>query len=57
MTKSDKVLKFISTDKSVTIIKLDLEKEIWGIYLFDPKQKPKKVDMKAIAEEYKEYTQ
>ncbi|WP_310381808.1 hypothetical protein [Flavobacterium sp.] len=57
MTKSDKVLKFISTDKSVTIIKLELEKEIWGIYLFDPKQKPKRIDMTAIAEEYKKYTQ
>ena len=42
--------------KGVTIIKLDLEKEIGGIYLFDPKQKPKKVDITAIAEEFKEYT-
>lgn len=56
MTKSNKVLKFISIDKSVTIIKLDLESEIWGIYLFDPKQKPKKIDMMDITEEYKEYT-
>jgi hypothetical protein len=56
MTKSNKVLKFISADKSVTIIKLDLEKEIWGIYLFDPKQKPKKIDMTATADEFKEYT-
>ena len=55
MTKNDKVLKFILADKSVTTIKLDLEKEIWGIYLFDPKQQPKRIDMTAIDEEYKEY--
>lgn len=56
MTKNDKVLKFILADKSITTIKLDLEKEIWGIYLFDPKQKPKKIDMTATADEFKEYT-
>lgn len=55
MTKNNKVLKFISTDKSVTIINLELEKEIWGIYLFDPNQKPKRIDMTSIEEEYKEY--
>ncbi len=55
MTKCDKVLKFISFDKNETIIKLNLEKEIWGIYLFDPKQKPKKIDITAITEEYKNY--
>lgn len=57
LTKNNKVLKFISTDNSVIIINLELEKEIWGIYLFDSNQKPKRIDMTSIEEEYKEYTQ
>jgi len=53
--KNNKILKFVSANKTVTIINLKNESEIWGIYLFDPKQKPKKVDLTAIEEEYKEY--
>jgi hypothetical protein len=55
-TKTNKILKFISDDKSETIIELNLEEEIWGIYLFDPKLKPKKIDMTATEEEFKAYT-
>ena len=53
--KNDKILKFISADNSETIIKLNDEKEIWGIYFFDPKQKPKRIDMTGTEEEYQEY--
>ncbi len=54
-TKNDKILKFVSNDKSETIIKLNSEKETWGIYLFDPKRKPKKIDMTTTEEEFKKY--
>lgn len=54
-TKNNRILKFISKDKSETIINLNSEEEIWGIYLFDPKWKPKKIDMTATEEEFKEY--
>ena len=53
--KNDKVLKFIEEDKNETIIKLTNENELWGIYLFDPKQKPKRIDMTDTSEEYKKY--
>lgn len=54
-TKNNRILKFISEDKSETIINLNSEEQIWGIYLFDPKWKPKKIDMTATEEEFKEY--
>lgn len=55
VTKNNKVLRFIMNDKSKYFVKLDTVKEIWGIYLFEPKQKPKRIDMTATEEEYKEY--
>ena len=54
-TKNNKILKFISSDKSVTLVKLNLEDELWGIYLFDPKLKPKKINMTDTEEEVKNY--
>lgn len=54
-TENDKILKFISNDKRVTIIKTDLEKEMFGIYLFDPKQTPKKINITAISDEFESY--
>ncbi len=54
-TKNDKILKFVSNDKTETIINLNSENEIWGIYLFDPKLKPKKIDMTSTEEEIKKY--
>lgn len=54
-TKNNRILKFISEDKSEIIINLNSEEQIWGIYLFDPKWKPKKIDMTATEEEFKEY--
>ena len=53
--KNNKVLKFVSANKTITYINLNEENEIWGIYFFDSKQKVKKVDMTAIGEEYNRY--
>jgi outer membrane lipoprotein-sorting protein len=53
--KDKKYLKFIHSDKSQTIIKLDTLAELWGIYFFDPNKKPKLIDMTIIDEEYKSY--
>ncbi|APA00478.1 MULTISPECIES: hypothetical protein [Flavobacterium] len=54
-TENNKILKFNSNDKNMTIINLDLEKEMFGIYLFDPKQKPKKVNIIDISDEFESY--
>jgi hypothetical protein len=53
--KDKKYLKFIHSDKSQTIIKLDTLAELWGIYFFDPNKRQKLVDMTIIDEEYKSY--
>ena len=53
--KDKKYLKFIRSDKSQTIIKLDTLSELWGIYFFDPNKTQKLVDMTMIEEEYKSY--
>ena len=54
-TENNKILKFNSNDKNMAIINLDLEKEMFGIYLFDPKQKPKKVNIIDISDEFESY--
>lgn len=54
-TENDKILKFISNNKRVAIVKPDLEKELFGIYLFDPKQDPKKINITAISDEFESY--
>lgn len=54
-TENDKILKFISNNKIVTIINPDLDKEMFGVYLFDPKQHPKKINITAISDEFESY--
>lgn len=54
-TENNKILKFISNNKSVTLINLDLEKELFGIYLFDPKQKPRKVRITNVSDEFETF--
>lgn len=54
-TKNDKILKFISNNKSVTLKQLNLEKEMFGIYLFDPNQKPKKINIVNVSSEFESY--
>lgn len=53
--KNDKILKFIENNKNLTIINLSNENELWGIYLFDSKQKPKSIDMTNTSDEYMGY--
>lgn len=53
--KNNKVLKFVSSNKTITFINLSEENEIWGMYFFDSKKQVKKVDMTSIEEEYKRY--
>lgn len=53
--KNKKYLKFVMTDKNVQFIKLDTLKELWGMYLFDPKKKPHYADMTVIEDDYKNY--
>ncbi|WP_155960759.1 hypothetical protein [Flavobacterium daejeonense] len=42
-------------DKAFTIINPDLEKEMFGIYLFDPNQNLKKIDITTTSEEFESY--
>lgn len=53
--KNDKILKFVGENRNITLIKLENEKELWGIYLFDLKQKPKRINMTDTEMELKEY--
>jgi len=50
-----KFLKFIYADKKQELINLTNLDELWKVYLFDPKNKSKSVDMTMIDEEYKNY--
>ena len=50
-----KYLKFVGSDKQSVIIKLDTLEDLWGIYLFDPKQKPYYADINMMEEEYAKY--
>jgi hypothetical protein len=53
--KEKKFIKFIRSDKTQQVIKLDKLPELWSIYFFDPTKKAKQVDMTLIDEEYKRY--
>jgi hypothetical protein len=53
--KNKKFIKFIHSDKTQQVIKLDKLPELWNIYFFDPTKKAKQVDMTIIDEEFKSY--
>jgi hypothetical protein len=53
--KDKKYLKFVGSDNSQQLIRLDKLDELWSIYFFDPTKKAKQVDMTTIDEEYKSY--
>lgn len=53
--KNKKYLKFVLTEKREQVIKLDTLKELWGIYLFDPKKKAYAADMTIIEDECHNY--
>ena len=53
--KNKKYLKFISEDKKITVIQPDSLEELWGIYLFDAKQKPYFANITIIEDDFKNY--
>ncbi len=53
--RNRRFLKFVGSDKSTTLIWLDSLPDLWGIYLFDPTNKPKLVDITSIEDEYHSY--
>ncbi|HVX49399.1 MAG TPA: hypothetical protein VHB48_04550 [Chitinophagaceae bacterium] len=53
--KNVKFLSLIKADKSTSNIKLDTIRELWGLYLFNPKKEPKAVDITMIKDEYHNY--
>jgi hypothetical protein len=53
--KNGKIIKFEMKNGNNAILELNQEEELWQIYLFDPKLKPKKIDMTDSENEYKTY--
>jgi hypothetical protein len=53
--KNGKIIKFEMENGNNAILELNEEEELWQIYLFDPKLKPKKIDMTDSENEYKTY--
>jgi GTP cyclohydrolase III len=53
--KNGKTIKFEMQNGNNAILELNGEDELWQIYLFDPKLKPKKIDMTDSENEYKTY--
>ena len=53
--KNDKIIKFEMENGNNAILELNKKNELWQIYLFDPKLKPKKIDMTDSENEYKTY--
>ena len=53
--KNGKIIKFEMENGNNAILELNGKDELWQIYLFDPKLKPKKIDMTDSKNEYKTY--
>lgn len=53
--KNGKIIKFEMENGNNAILELNDEDELWQIYLFEPKLKPKKIDMTDSENEYKTY--
>ncbi|WP_281299164.1 hypothetical protein [Flavobacterium limnophilum] len=53
--KNGKIIKFEMENGNNAILELSGEDELWQIYLFDPKLKPKKIDMTDSENEYINY--
>jgi hypothetical protein len=53
--KNGKTIKFEMENGNNAILELNGEDELWQIYLFDPKLKPKKIDITDSENEYKNY--
>lgn len=50
-----KYVKFIQTNRKITLIKTDTLVQIHTIYLFDPSKAPVNADMASMQEEYDQY--
>jgi hypothetical protein len=48
-------LKFVQQNGTITIIKTDSLKDLYGLFLFDPKKSPKLADVTMAEEEYAKY--
>lgn len=53
--ENGEIIKFEMENGNNAILELSGEEELWQIYLFDPKLKPKKIDMTDSENEYKTY--
>lgn len=53
--KNGKIIKFEMENGNNSIFESNAEDELWQIYVFDPKLKPKKIDMTDSENEYKTY--
>lgn len=53
--KNGKIIKFEMENGKNSILESNAEDELWQIYVFDPKLKPKKIDMTDSENEYKTY--
>lgn len=53
--KDMKYLRFVSANGVVKLVKLDTLPDLWGIYLFDPRNSPYYADIIEIEEEFKAY--
>ena len=53
--KNDKIINFEFENGNNAILELNEQGELWKVYLFDPKLKPKKIDMTDSENEYKNY--
>lgn len=53
--KGQKFIKFIKSDNSSTLVKIDTIPTLWGLYLFTPTKEPEEVDMTDIKNSYEKY--
>ena len=55
IAKDRKFIKFVSSQNTSKLIRLDTLPELWNVYLFDPKKEAKQIDITVIDEEYTSY--
>jgi hypothetical protein len=53
--KDKRFIKFINSDMTHQVIRLDKLDELWSVYFFDPTKRAKQVDMTIIDEEFRSY--
>ncbi len=53
--KGNKFIKFVKSDNTATVIKIDSLQTYWGLYLFTPSKSPEEADMTDIRTSYTKY--